>query len=192
MQFESLGGTGHGCEFGLFQRSFGAEPLGLLRWADLSHDLLASALELRFEGVGLPENTGAFCPDGSDEWWTRDTRYWMAMRTFVKTADASLERMTTAVCRRLQFLRRKLIEDLETGAKIFVFKNLQRNLTQSELERLHAAVRAFGDFDAILHSILRRRPPSRICRGTGPRFVGRTYRSFFVLSRRQVDWIGQR
>ena len=39
-QFESLGGTGHGCEFGLFQRHFGAEPLGLLRWADLSPELL--------------------------------------------------------------------------------------------------------------------------------------------------------
>src|SRR5436309_528289 len=38
LQFESLGGTGHGCEFGVFQRSLGVEPLGLLRWADLGPD----------------------------------------------------------------------------------------------------------------------------------------------------------
>jgi len=121
MCFESLGGSGHGCEFGLFQRHFDAEPLGLLRWADLSQDLLIKALETRFEGVGLPENTIVFQPDHSDEWWTRDSRFWMAMRSFVKVAEVDQERMTKQVCRRLQFLRQKLIEDLEAGEKIFVY-----------------------------------------------------------------------
>jgi tetratricopeptide (TPR) repeat protein len=145
MQFESLGGCGHGCEFGLFQRNFGAEPMGLLRWADLPHDLLAQALENRFEGVGLPENTLIFLPDGNDEWWTKDTRYWMAMRSFVKSADVSLDRMTVQVGRRFQFLRRKLIEDLKAGEKVFVFKNMYRNLTEAEIARLHEAVRAYGE-----------------------------------------------
>ena len=53
--------------------------------------------------------------------------------------------MTEQVCRRLQFLRQKLIDDLHAGEKIFVFKNLQRNLTETELVRLHAAVRAYGN-----------------------------------------------
>lgn len=145
MRFESLGGTGHGCEFGLFQRHFDAEPVGLLRWADLSHDLLTRALETRFDGVGMPENTIVFNPDHSDEWWTRDTRFWMAMRSFVKVADVDQERMTVMVCRRLQGLRRKLIEDLEAGDKIFAFKNLKRNLTDTELAQLHAAIRSYGD-----------------------------------------------
>ncbi|HEY4042937.1 MAG TPA: hypothetical protein VGM32_13980, partial [Rhodopila sp.] len=145
MRFESLGGSGHGCEFGLFQRHFDAEPLGLLRWADLGHDLLIRALETRFDGVGLPEHTIVFNPDSTDEWWTKDTRFWMAMRSFVKVADVGLERMTVQACRRLQFLRRKLIEDLEAGDKIFVYKNIQRNLTDAELGRLHAAVRKYGN-----------------------------------------------
>jgi hypothetical protein len=144
MQFESLGGSGHGCEFGLFQRHFGAEPLGLLRWADLGDDLLIKALESRFEGVGLTANTIVFNPEHSDEWWTRDTRYWMAMRSFVKTADVNLDEMTVQVCRRLQFLRRKLIEDLEAGEKIFSFKNMYYNLTDVDVARLHAAVRSYG------------------------------------------------
>jgi hypothetical protein len=145
MQFESLGGNGHGCEFGLFQRHFGAEPLGLLRWADLGDDLLIKALESRFEGVGLTANTIVFNPEHSDEWWTRDTRYWMAMRSFVKTADVNLDEMTVQVCLRLQFLRRKLIEDLEAGEKIFAYRNMYRILTDMEIARLHAAVGSYGN-----------------------------------------------
>jgi hypothetical protein len=144
MQFESLGGSGHGCEFGIFQRSQGAEPLGLLRWADLGHSLLTEALEQRFDGVGQPENTDVFVPEGADEYWTTDNRYHMAMRSFIKINDVALDKVTKQVHRRLQFLRNKLIEDLEQGTKIFVYKNMFRNLTNEELARLHVAMRAYG------------------------------------------------
>ncbi len=146
MDFESLGGSGHGCEFGVFQREFGAEPLGLLRWADLAPHLLAEALEREFEGVGLAENTVLFVPPGDrPEYWTRDSRYWMAMRTFVAADATSEEQMRELACRRLQFLRDKLIGDLQAGEKIFVFKVIERNLTDEEIGRLHAAMRRYGD-----------------------------------------------
>ena len=144
-QFESLGGAGHGCEFGLFQRHFGSEPLGLLRWADLGPELLTRALETEFEGVGEREHTELFTPPGDrPEYWTRDRRYWMAMRCFIFADQIPYEKMYTQACRRLQFLRRKLIEDLRSGEKIFVFKALQGNLTEPELQRLHAAIRRYG------------------------------------------------
>lgn len=147
MQFESLGGSGHGCEFGIFQREFGAEPLGLLRWADLNPEALAGALESEFDGVGLPENTELFVPAVTEqpEYWTRDRRYWMAMRTFVPADDIAEDQMRERVCRRLQFLRRKLIEDLRAGNKIFVYKVLERNLTEKEIERICRAMRRYGD-----------------------------------------------
>lgn len=160
LSFESLGGSGHGCEFGLFQREMGAEPLGLLRWADLSHHLLAEALEAEFDGVGLPENTEIFIHEeetGDREYWSRDSRYWMAMRTFMSAGmsagmstgmsagDLSEADIHDRTCRRLQFLRQKLIDDLRAGEKIFVYKVQERNLTKKEIARLHQALRRYGD-----------------------------------------------
>ncbi len=144
LQFTSLGGSGHGEEFGALQRSLGADVESLLRDADLGHDLLIAALEGRLEGVGAPENTIIFKPDHSDDWWTKDRRYWMAMRSFVKVADADEQTAPAQLCQRLQRLRDRLIGELTSGAKIFVFKNTLRNLTGKELTRLHAAVRQFG------------------------------------------------
>jgi tetratricopeptide (TPR) repeat protein len=144
MQFESLGGSGHGPEFAIFQHAMGVESAGLLAWADLGYDLLVNALEARFDGVGLDDNTIVFAPDHSDEWWSKDKRYWMAMRTFVKTAEADADKAREDVCRRLQARRQTLIAALQAGETVFVYKNLIRNLTETEINRLHAAVRAYG------------------------------------------------
>jgi hypothetical protein len=146
-RFESLGGAGHGCEFGIFQRTHGAEPLGLLRWADLGPELLAQMLEHRFEGVGSKDNVILFVPKttGRSEYWTRDVRYWMAMRTFVFEDDVPFDQMHAQMCARIQFLKAKLIEDLEEGQKIFVYKDLRRTLARTLVDRIHRAVRAFGE-----------------------------------------------
>ncbi|MGD0107671.1 MAG: WcbI family polysaccharide biosynthesis putative acetyltransferase, partial [Rhodopila sp.] len=144
-QFESLGGSGHGPEFAIFQQHYGGDPSGLLAWADLGTDLLVATLESRFEGVGSEENTIVFCPHHSDEWWTRDKRYWMAMRSFIRTDLVDIDQATAALCARSQTRRATLVADLQAGEKIFVFKNIQRNLTDAELDRLHGAIRAYGE-----------------------------------------------
>lgn len=144
-RFQSLGGSGRGAEFAVFQQHVGIEPEGLLVWADLGPDLLIGALESRFDGVGLQENTIVFTPDHSDEWWTKDKRYWMAMRSFVKTSDLEIDQATSVACQRLLSLRRTMIEDLEVGDSIFVFRDMHRNLTETQVERLHAAIRTYGD-----------------------------------------------
>jgi tetratricopeptide (TPR) repeat protein len=147
MQFESLGGRGLGCEFGMFQREFTAEPLGLLRWADMPYDGIIYALENRFEGVGLPENTLVFVnrENARPEYCSRDLRGFMYMRAFVYEDEMPIERMEKQALRRLIFLRKKLIADLESGDKIFVWRLTERNLTNGELDRLHAAVRSYGN-----------------------------------------------
>ena len=148
MNFESLGGGGHGCEFGVFQRGLGAEFLGLLRSADIYCDKLTEMLNTEFEGVGEPEHTYIFTPPhpGRPEYWTSDRRYHMAMRAFTLVEGmCPPDRMARLVQQRMRFLRRKMIEDLRTGTKIFVYKNIARTLTGEELEGLDTAVRRFGD-----------------------------------------------
>jgi tetratricopeptide (TPR) repeat protein len=148
MQFESLGGRGLGCEFGIFQRNCGAEPLGLLRWADMPYDMLLFALRNRFDGVGSPEHTKLFVGSiggGRGEYCTTDRRGMMFMRAFIYEDQAPFDKMQVSALNRLRFLTRKLIEDLEQGTKIFVFRLTDRNLTDAEVDALHAAVRGYGN-----------------------------------------------
>ena len=148
LQFESLGGQQLGCEFGIVQRDCGAEPLGLLRWADMPYDGILAVLESRCAGVGTEANTELFVTamdGGPREYCTRDRRGFMLMRTFIPEDEVPSDRMYAASCRRLQFLARKLVEDLEAGSKIFVYRLTDRELTGTELERLRAAIRSYGD-----------------------------------------------
>jgi tetratricopeptide (TPR) repeat protein len=138
MQFESLGDT---CEFGIVQRRFGAEPLSLLRWSSTNPHSLTHALNNRLEGVGDPENT--ILDESAGEYNTRDRRYHMFSHTFMPVTSAPREKFFVEQCRRMQFLRRKLIEDLAAGAKIFVYKS-ESGLTDEEIANLHQAVRQYG------------------------------------------------
>jgi hypothetical protein len=146
MSFEGLGGHFQGCEFGNIQRWHGAEPLGLLRWTGMTHQSLLDALEARFEGVGLPENTELYTEDndGYLEYRTRDRRFIMAMHTFVRADSIPYDSMLRNVCRRLQYLRDKLVFDLTAGEKIFVFRVTTGNLSGADVASLRHAMRRYG------------------------------------------------
>ena len=137
MQFESLGDN---CEFGILQRRFGAEPLSLLRWTSIGHDLLVDALNNQLDGVGLPENTLLVV---NGDYRTRDTRYYMQMTTFILPSQATPEELLPKLCRRLQYLRTKLLDDLRAADKIFLHKAVEP-LTDAQIMPLWRAVSAYG------------------------------------------------
>jgi tetratricopeptide (TPR) repeat protein len=145
LKFESLGGNGLGCEFGLVQRAMGAEPLGLLRWADIDTGGLIDALESSFEGVGEPGQTELETVGGAlDEYVSMDRRYGFRLHTYVPSGQVTPERMLTQTCRRLSFLKQKLLDDLRRADKILVYKNARHPLSDQELERLRLAIRGYG------------------------------------------------
>ncbi len=148
MRFESMGGgDGQGCEFGMFQRTLGAEPLGLLRWASLEPADVVAALRARFEGVGDPEQTviGKLTWPDHEEYTTSDVKYGMHMHSFINTSTMTEQQAVQMLGRRLKFLTRKFIEDLISGEKIFVYRKITRDLEDSEIDEMHAAMRSYGD-----------------------------------------------
>jgi tetratricopeptide (TPR) repeat protein len=146
MGFESLGGARVGCEFGGVQRRFGAEPLGLLRWSEVRPDQLIQALDTGFDGVGLPENTTMYPWDDKPdaEYITVDKRYGLLTHTFASAAENDAAVFYTGVCRRLQFLRRKFLEDLAEARKIFVYKIDGVDMPDADIMRLHAGLCRYG------------------------------------------------
>jgi tetratricopeptide (TPR) repeat protein len=140
--FESLGSNIlWGCEFGLVQRRFGTETLSLLRWSTIRPVNLIAALRARFDGVGSPAQTEVVAEQSGYQ--LHDKRFKFATHSFVSIDSMSIERMHGQACRRLGFLRNKLIEDLEIGDKIPVYK-IGGNAKLDDVHELFSVLRGYG------------------------------------------------
>ncbi len=118
-QFESLG---HNCEFGLLQRTFGAEPLGLLRFGGLKPANLLAGLATGFAGInnaaGMEVMTGII--DGREEYLVRDGRYAVELHTNQFGGDVTAQELIAKMVPYLTFLQRVFAETLTEARRIFV------------------------------------------------------------------------
>ncbi|MCO6415446.1 hypothetical protein JYK14_04540 [Siccirubricoccus sp. KC 17139] len=154
LQFEALGSN---CEFGNVQRAFGAEPLGLFRFSSGSAAEIAQALEMDLAGIGAPEHTFfEILPEPRPEYWVGDRRWHFRAHTFTypeQVPDAAAEAaLFEKHCKRLQFLRRKLLEDLAEGEKILVHAEYGPPRPEAR-QRLFRAVRRHGP-NTLLYVVL--------------------------------------
>jgi hypothetical protein len=121
-RFESIGDN---CEFGLVQRRCDTEPLGLLRFSgSFSHDIVRG-IDLEFAGIGDPADiTPRLEGDaGKREFMIHEKKYGLVYHTFVYEGERTPEVMRQQEATRLKFLRRKFLEELDAGEKIFIFKS---------------------------------------------------------------------
>jgi hypothetical protein len=118
-RFESLG---ENCEFGLVQRLLGAEPLGLLRFSFIELPLLLRGLRCGFDGLGHPDTTEVAVVGNDREFVVKESVYGMTYHTFQYEDQMSLDTVRHQQATRLHFLKRKLMEDIANGEKIFVLK----------------------------------------------------------------------
>ena len=148
LSFESLGDN---CEFGLVQRHAGIEPLGLLRFNGFHVPLefrlqkLVTALEKRLDGLGAPGTITVF-PEGTSgrrELIVRESVYQFWYHTGIFEGDAELDAQCGRETLRLNFLRRKLFEDLASGDKIWVWKS-QPTTHIEQIMPLMESLRRFG------------------------------------------------
>ncbi|TDH60001.1 tetratricopeptide repeat protein [Dankookia rubra] len=139
LHFESIGDN---CEFGGVQRKVGAEPIGLLRWSRTLPANILAAMEAKFEGIGLPENTSIYRQNGTYN--TEDRRFGMGMHTFIPEHQQEEAVVLRQFCRRLQYLQRNFLRDMAEGKKIFVYKSSTEYLSDTFVVRLARLMRALG------------------------------------------------
>lgn len=138
LNFQSIGDN---CEFGLVQRHFGLEPLGLLRWNKVDLRSLIAALDAGFEGVGEAEHTSLEML-GSGEFFARDRRFQLAMHTFHFKGHIDQSVLFAKMCKRVVHLRRKFLADLASSEFTFVFRT--DTIGDADVLALHDAMRRYG------------------------------------------------
>jgi hypothetical protein len=126
MKFESLGDN---CEFGLIQRAGGADPIGLLRFAGLhiplEHRLgkLVAALHEGFKGLGAAGTVKLHTAGDNREFIITETAYQLSYHTDLHEGQIDADTLLRQEYKRLPFLARKLLDDLESADKIWVWRS---------------------------------------------------------------------
>jgi tetratricopeptide (TPR) repeat protein len=141
LQFEGLGDN---CEFGIVQRHFGADPIGLFRFAAISAETMIALLAEKFDRLGDPGFTRLSLTTGN-EYLVRDARGLYHLHSFVRKGSINEEKFLHQQVVRLTYLKRKILEDLEDGKKIFVHKSSHSRIDDATAIALHDAIGQFGD-----------------------------------------------
>ncbi len=137
LRFESIGMT---CEFGLVQRLFGLEPLGLLRFASIAPHNLVRILNSDFAEIA--DAPDALFIKKPRNYWLRIPSVGIQMPTMFEPPDA--DAFMVQMRRRLRFLSTKLLEDLREAEKIFIYKTPHSMLSVIYINEIVAAVRRHG------------------------------------------------
>ncbi len=137
--YQSLG---QNCELGIFQRRYGAEPLGLLRFASIYPDRLVRGLRLRFEGIDAASDLSLAANRPGAELMGRHAIYDLSYHTFRKENEVDVEAFKVKELRRLSFLARLFFEQMENDEKIFVRRGDFE--TEGEFLALHQMLRAYN------------------------------------------------
>jgi hypothetical protein len=137
LKFQSLGDN---CQFGFVQRHFGAEPMGLLRFAGIPN--LTGAIKAGLEGLGA-KGTVRHSLATDNEYMINETVYGIFYHTFRYADQITAEQVVAENEIKLQFLHRKFIEDMEDAETIWV-RRCSYSHDISEIFALHMAMRPYG------------------------------------------------
>jgi hypothetical protein len=137
--FETIAGN---CEFGALQRLCGVEPLSLLRFAGASVAAAVTGLDTEFAGLG-EDIEPQIAPNSMREWMIVDHQYKLNYHTMISSDNVSADKIVAMERRKVQFLRRKFLEDVVDAAKIYVLSS-QFPTDAAEAMALFLALRRRG------------------------------------------------
>ena len=168
-QFESLGDN---CEFGIVQRRVGVERIGLLRLGGARDTaVLIEAVRNGFEGFATEDDMDVSI--FGSEWIVSSRRYHWTFHTGIGIDRMTAHDIARAQATTLAFMARKLLEDLETGTKIFLRRVDEGDVTAGMLE-LWEAIAGHGP-GALLW--VTAAPPGSI-HGRVEHITGRLFRAY--------------
>ena len=139
MPFCSLGLD---CEFGLFQRHVGSEPIDLLRWANTPEPALFAMLSDRFARIA--DNTILEQLDPV-EYMIFNKAYDIYRHTWISRDKLSDEVVLAREAQRMAYLAGKLLDELQENSRVFV-----RSKGTEDPYLLHAALEKFGGKPTLL------------------------------------------
>ncbi len=159
LQLESLG---YNCELGLVQRRCGAEPLGLLRFSGISAPRLLEGLDFCFQDIDDPAQIRLY-PSwaGETEWIGRNLRYDMHWHTYRPVVEAERDRVRDDEIKKLRFKRRRFLEVLDSGEKLFVYQRPEHDSAAHVLPILNM-LRSHGDNALLFVAVNRDSPPGSV------------------------------
>jgi hypothetical protein len=132
--FESLGDN---CAFGLAQRKAGVEVLALLRFANTPLRALLRGLADAFAAALDPAESILYLhPAEPREYMLTIPRYGIRWHTTIHEPDMDAETVALEQSMKLGFLRRKFVEGLRSGRKIYT-------LARAEPKRIEVAMPAW-------------------------------------------------
>jgi hypothetical protein len=146
---ESFESFGDNCEFGFVQNAHDARTIGLFRFASTSIDSLIDILTTRFSALTPPDRVELTIELRSPA-HRRFSEYVVVLHAYgieyhagALKEEATFEEIEVNQRKRVALLSRKMIEDLEEGAKIFVFKS--RSIApRSKIDELVSRMRDYG------------------------------------------------
>lgn len=143
LDFESLGDN---CEFGLVQRRAGADPLSLLRFSAVALNTLEELLQTRFSEMAKREKLrieAVRLESGDEEYLVHHQFYKLTYHTFTFSSQMNAERVTHREIARLTLATRAMLDHLQTGDRIFVYRT-HIGLSDTQIFSLHVLLRKYG------------------------------------------------
>lgn len=142
LDFESLG---PGCALGLVQRHYGAEPLGLFRFAATPTGGLLAALEGDFHAASFDGRAALVLDAQTREYALVDRVHGFAWHTGQHDGQVEAGALERQELARLPYLVRRFYATLAGGRKILVLCDEDEPADPALVERLLAALRRHGD-----------------------------------------------
>lgn len=146
-QFLEFEGLTDNCEFGLTQRHYGAEPVGLLRFARVKPEQLIELLGNGFAPLGDLDHMKIKAERG--EYVVFDDRGYYWMHSFISVNQIAPEKYLRQQGARIALLKRKLLAQLGAGGRVYVCKDSYSQISDDMLRRLHAALAEYGNNDLL-------------------------------------------